>query len=86
MTWTLAPPVQAGPFACSAVVETRVKARAIGRWITVRADKRPVLILCLRDGEVFGLDLHGRRVEEADIEQRFPQAIEQLAARGKEAG
>ena len=69
MTWALEAPLRVGDTVCGVIAITEVKVRRWGGAVAGSGEKRPVLVLVLRDGEVSGVDLGGRRVEADEIEQ-----------------
>lgn len=81
MTWSVDPPVRAGPVLVCAVVERRVDVRAGHRALSAVVEKRPVLLLVSREGRVSGFDLSGNPVSRAEIDRRYPGAADRIMGR-----
>ncbi|MCK8483932.1 hypothetical protein MUY21_07775 [Aliiroseovarius sp. S2029] len=75
MTWSIDPPIQVGGYACAAVVEVDFSVRPFAGMLAGHGDKRPLLLLLLRDGVVRGFDLNGQVFQRDEIENLFPDAI-----------
>ncbi|MDJ0637976.1 MAG: hypothetical protein QNJ20_04020 [Paracoccaceae bacterium] len=80
MTWRIDQPVRAGTNIFAAIVETRINVLPTCRAVVGHGDKRPVLFLVHRGETVSGWDIHGNPCTEAEIERRYPTAIDQLKA------
>ena len=80
MTWTIDQPVRAGTHVFAAIVVTRINILPTDRSVIGHGDKCPVMFLSLCGETVSGWDIHGIPCTEAEIERRYPSAIDQLAA------
>ncbi len=80
MTWRIDQPVRVGAGVFAAIVEVRIDVRGVRHAVLGHGEKRPILYLLVRGDAVSGMDVQGKSVTRAEIERRFPTAIEQLGA------
>ncbi len=80
MTWSIDQPVRTGTNVFAAIVETRINILPTRRGVVGHGGKCPVMFLLRRGDTVSGWDIHGKPCTEAEIERRYPNAINQLNA------
>jgi hypothetical protein len=68
MSWAIDPPVRAGSFTFSAIVETDISVQVAGTGLIGHGLKRPLLFLLEREGEVSVIDMNAQahKVEELE--------------------
>ena len=74
-------PIRAGAFTVAAIFDQQITAKTWGHSIVGRGERRPVLLLFLKDGALSGVDLAGRHYNSDEIERYFPRAAADMIAR-----
>lgn len=85
MTWRVDPPQRIGTLAVAAIVEVEVQVTFAGPLLAGMAEKRPLLVLLVRDGVAFGVDIKGHFYEATEIDYLYPEAIPQVLALMRDA-
>jgi len=80
MNWAVETPLRVDQDVFASIVETKTSVHKFGSGVAVDGEKRPVLFLLVRGGEVTAIDTRGKRLAAEDVEALFPNAIRRLFA------
>jgi len=69
-----------GGIGVMAVAETHIAPARAGPRVGISCSKAPAAIVFGKDSQIVAVDLNGNRLDEAEIEKRFPGAIARLRA------
>ena len=80
MTWSIDPPVDTASGRFFALSERDCRLCTCGTKLLGHGHKRPVIIILVEESGVSGVDMRGQHVSDAEIERRYPGALEALGA------
>lgn len=83
MSWFVDTSREVGGFVLTALGERRVSGGVCGSALSVTGTKMPHMVVILCSETCVGMDLHGNSCDAAELERRYPGAIEQIKERLK---